>query len=259
MVQPFDGLAVDYDSSFSQSEIGSRMRDRIWGRARSAFAAGDRILDLGCGTGEDAIRLARDGVRVVATDASGDMVEVARRKVAAAGLTDLVEIRHLAIEDLTVDSATDLVNLDGALSDFGPLNCVQDLGGVAGELARRLRPGARALLCVMGPLVPWEWLWFLGHGRPGKAVRRLRRGGNQWRGITIRYPTIGTLRRSFDEFFHTTRVSAIGALVPPSYAEAWATRHPELLRRLDRWERAVETRWPFPWLADHYLIEMERR
>ena len=52
------------------------MRSRIWERARWAFGAGDRVLDRGCGTGEDAIRLARDGVRVVATDASGDMVEV---------------------------------------------------------------------------------------------------------------------------------------------------------------------------------------
>ena len=174
-MQPFDSLAAGYDSSFSQSEIGGRMRSRMWERARSAFAPGDRVLDLGCGTGEDAIRLARDGVRVVATDASRGMVEIARRKVEAAGLTDLVETRHLAIEDLTADSALDLVGFDGVLSDFGPLNCVEDLGGVAIELARRLRSGGAALLCVMGPLVPWEWLWFLGHGQPGKALRRLRR------------------------------------------------------------------------------------
>ena len=258
-VQPFDGLAADYDSSFSRGEIGRVVRARVWRRARAAFGTGDRVLDLGCGTGEDAIRLARDGVNVVATDPSGDMVRIARGKVAAAGLTDRVDVRRLAIEDLTVGSATDLMDLDGVLSDFGPLNCVEDLGGVAEELARRMRPGAKALLCVMGPVVPWEWVWFLGHGQLGKAIRRLRPGGNPWRGITIRYPTIGTLRKAFHESFRVTRLSAIGVFVPPSYAEPWAARHPRLLRRLDRWEQAVETLWPFPWLADHYLIELECR
>jgi hypothetical protein len=54
------------------------------------------------------------------------------------------------------------------------------------------------------------------------------------------------------------RVSALGALVPPTFAEPWAVRHPRLLAALDSLERRAETAWPLPWLADHFLIELER-
>jgi hypothetical protein len=138
------------------------------------------------------------------------------------------------------------------------LNCLDDMPGVAGGLARLLRPGGVALLCVMGPLVPWEWVWFLARGAPRKAFRRLKRGGTAWRGMTIRYPPIGAVRRAFAPAFRLRRAVAIGALLPPSYAEGWAGRHPRLLDALDRWERRCERLPPLPWLADHYLLELER-
>jgi hypothetical protein len=106
--------------------------------------------------------------------------------------------------------------------------------------------------------VPWEWAWFLGHGQPGKAFRRLTRGGVGWRGLRIRYPSIRALRKAFSPAFRMRRVAALGVFLPPSYAEGWASRHPGLLDRLDRWERRMETLPPLPWLADHYLIELER-
>jgi SAM-dependent methyltransferase len=251
------------------------------------FAPGDRVLELGCGTGEDAVRLGHHGVRVLATDASPAMVAAARRKVDAAGLLDLIEVRQLALEELprlggqasavvlrevSKDSSEEISPLaseapprlagspfDGAFSSFGGFNCVRDPRGPARDLAALLRPGARLLLCVMGPLVPWEWGWFMLRAQPAKAFRRLRRGGVPWRGMVIRYPAIGAMKRAFAPEFRTRRVAALGVLLPPSYAEPWAARHPRLLARLDRWERRWETVPPLPRLADHYLLELERR
>jgi len=237
-------------------------------RLLAAFQEGDRVLELACGTGEDAVHLGRHGVRVLATDASPGMVAEARRKVEAAGLRDLVEVRQLALEELPrlggrgsapPASLAGGPPFDGAFSSFGGFNCIADPRGPARDLAALLRPGARVLLCVMGPLVPWEWAWFLLRGRPGKALRRLRPGGAAWRGMVIRYPSIRAMKRAFELEFRPRRTAAIGALLPPSYAEPWAARHPRLLARLDRWERRWETRPPLPWLADHYLLELERR
>jgi hypothetical protein len=67
------------------------------------------------------------------------------------------------------------------------------------------------------------------------------------------------MKRTFAPEFQARRNAALGALLPPSYAEPWAARHPRLLARLDRWERRWETLPPLPWLADHYLLELERR
>lgn len=256
LATPFDGIAADYDRAFTDSAIGRRQRAAVWRRLDATFAPGDRVLELNCGTGEDAVHLGARGVRVLATDISEPMLAVAHAKVEHAGLTGTVELARVAIERLP-HAAPD--GFDGAFSNFGGLNCIDDLPAVARALAAMLRPGAPALLCVMGPLVPWEWGWHLAHGQPRKAVRRLRRGGTAWRGLTIRYPSIGGVRRAFAPHFAQRRVAAIGALVPPSYAEAWAQRHPRLLALLDRWERRLETLPPLPWLADHYLIELERK
>lgn len=214
------------------------------------------MLELNCGTGEDAVHLARRGVSVLATDASPAMVERARAKAEAAGVADRVETRLLPFEALGELAGR---GFDGALSDFGGLNCAADLAPVARGLAAALRPEAVAVLCLMGPVVPWEWLWFLARGRPGRAFRRLRPGGDDWRGLRVRYPTAGRTRRLFGAGFRPLRTAALGALLPPPYAEEWARRRRGWVLRLDRWERRLETVFPLPALADHYLLELERR
>lgn len=257
----FEALAADYDRTFTTSTIGTAMRRAVWRHLDHCFAAGDRVLELGCGTGEDALHLAQRGVSIVAVDAAPAMVEATHRKAAAAGLATHIEARTLTIEHLHTLPATGRTDayFDGAFSNFGALNCVAALPPVAAALAARLRPEARLLLCVMGPLVPWEWLWYLRHGKFDKAFRRLRRQGVPWRGLTVRYPSPATVRRAFAPAFRPRRTVAIGALLPPTYAEPWAARHPRLLARLGRWERRLEGVPPLPWLADHYLLELERR
>jgi SAM-dependent methyltransferase len=255
---PFDAVATDYDSKFTQSTIGQYLRAAVWRRLDAAFRPGERVLELNCGTGEDALHLAERGVRVLATDNSRRMLAETRAKIDRAGLAQAVEVAPLAIEDLALGQARPLGPFDGVLSNFGGLNCVDNLAGVARGLAGIVRPGGRALLCMMGPAVPWEWGWYLAHGQPRKAARRLRRGGAEWQGLTVRYPTAGKVRQTFAPHFVQRRVAGLGVLVPPTYAQAWAAWHPRLLATLDRWERRVETIPPFPWLGDHFLIEFER-
>jgi SAM-dependent methyltransferase len=251
----FESLAADYDRSFTATTIGTMMRRAVWRRCDLRFPAGSRVLEMNCGTGEDAVHLGQRGVHVYATDAAAAMVEIASIKVARAGVGERVKVAKLAWEDL------DLLEqdcFDGALSNFGGLNCVADVESIRLPLAERLRPGAVALLCVMGPLTPWEWVWYLLRKDPGKAFRRLRRGGAAWSGQRIRYPTIGSIRRALWPQFRALRASAIGAILPPPYVERWASRHPSMLARLERWERRLEALPPLPWLADHYLLELER-
>lgn len=267
-------MAADYDREFTATLIGAAMRRAVWRRLDTAFRPGERVLELNCGTGEDATYLGRRGVHVLATDVSAAMVAQARAKAERAGLAEIVQVQQLdiadlrcTIADLRLDAEADpIVNhqskivhqFDGVLSNFGGLNCVDDLTGVAAGLAGLVRPGGRALLCVMGPLTPWEWGWYLARGEPRKAFRRLRHGGTPWRGLTIRYPSIGALRRAFALGWRLTRVSAVGALLPPSYAEGWAAQHPRLLAGLARWEGRLAALPPLPWLADHYLAEFVR-
>lgn len=249
----FDDRADTYDR-FTDGVIGRTLRAAVQRRLLARFRPGDRVLEINCGTGEDAVWLASRGIHVVATDVSAGMLSVARRKVHDHGVADRVDLRQVAIE--AVD--TRLGSFDGLLSNFGGLNCVASLGAVAPRLAACVRPGGFALWCVMGPLVPWEWAWFMAQARPAAAFRRLRRGGVDWRGIRVRYPSVRETTRAASPWFVRRRVAALGCFVPPPYADAWALRHRDSLERLNRLERLVEALRPCPDLSDHYLIELER-
>lgn len=251
----FDALAGAYDAQFTTSIIGGMMRRAVWARCAARFSAGMRVLEMNCGTGEDALWLAQRGVQVLATDVSTAMLQVARDKAAASSRSESARFQRLAWEQLeTLDEGT----FDGMLSNFGGLNCVSDLRSAASALAARLRPGACAILCIMGPVVPWEWVWFLAQGDPAKAFRRLRRAGTQWSGITVHYPSIAKTRRAFAPEFRMLRVSALGAVLFPPYTEWRMARFPRVIAALERVERHLETVWPLPQLADHYVLELER-
>ena len=195
------------------------------------------------------------GVQVFATDASPAMLQIAENKLAGSPGSASARFARLAWEEL---DSFDAGPFDGVLSNFGGLNCVGDLRVAAHALAKKLRPGAAAILCIMGPAVPWEWLWFLALGKPTAAFRRLRRNGAEWSGITIHYPSIAKTRRAFAPEFRLLRASGVGALLPPPYTEKFLGRFPRVLAGLDRVERRFETLWPLPMLADHYLLEFER-
>jgi SAM-dependent methyltransferase len=101
---------------------------------------GEQILDVGCGVGTTAVRLAREaGAQVVAADISPLMRERAAANVASAGLTDRVPVEEADILALPyADGAFDAVVAE-AVTMF------VDRPRAAAELARVCRAGGRVL------------------------------------------------------------------------------------------------------------------
>lgn len=255
----FDEIAGSYDDVFSQSPVGKCMRRAVWRRLQAHFQPGMKVLELNCGTGEDALFLARRGLSVTATDVSRSMLDRTRQKARQAGLGHLIEVLPADLNSLHEEGSLKGRRFQGLLSNMGGLNCLSDWEALAQALAPMLEPGSPALLCVMGPLAVWDWIGFSLQGRPSQAARRLHPGGVGWKGLRIRYPSPGRLTRAFRPHFRPSRVSAVGILLPPPLVgEDWARRHPLLLSLLEGWERRWETVFPLPYLADHYLLELER-
>lgn len=252
----FDDLAARYDATFTASALGRALRALTWERLDAVLAASRRVLEIGCGTGEDAVHLALRGTTVLATDPSPSMLRVAAAKALDAGCADRIEFRCLPMERLGVELAGE--RFDGVWSNFGALNCVPRLDAVAAELAALLEPGAPLAWVVMGRHVPWEWAWFLARGDRRKAFRRRQGGGAVWRGMRIAYPTPAELERMLAPYFAPTRRAALGFVLPPSYASGWLERRPRLLSAIVRAERAVQRCQALAALADHYIFEARR-
>lgn len=228
----------------------------VWTHFERSFHVGDHVLELGCGTGEDALALARRGITVTAIDASESMVERARAKARRFGLEE-----HIELEAISMELAPAMYRgrlFDGIFSNFGAINCVSDYATLAAGLARLLRPGAPLIWVVMGRHVPWEWAWQLAHGQWRKSWRRLEPSGTDWRGIHIEYPTPGELAESLQPHFTVEQTHPLGWALPPSYAAGWLNRHPRTLKAVTRIERGLHGSGLLARLADHYIIRASR-
>ena len=78
----FDPVARTYDTSFTQSVTGSLQRNRVWKYLDTLSMEGsqNKVLELNCGTGEDAVWLCKKGFIVTATDLSAEMLAIAEGK-----------------------------------------------------------------------------------------------------------------------------------------------------------------------------------
>ena len=202
----FDQVAAQYDALWTNSAVGRAQRDQVWRHIDLLFQAGDRVLDLGCGTGEDAAHLKDRGVIVKATDPSPAMLAIARLRVGDQAI--------LAGDWQSAAPAS----FDGVLSDFGALNCVADLDSAARDIARLVRPGGRLALCVIGRFCLQESLYYCARLKFAKAFRRWRGSAPSSLGITIHYPAVRDLAAAFAPAFTLRRIVGIGLFVPPSYA-----------------------------------------
>ncbi len=251
----FDDLAPEYDASFTSTPLGSVLRALVWSRLDRVLAGARRVLEIGCGTGEDAIRLACRGARVLAIDASPAMLRVAAEKARVQGCSERIDFRCLPMEEL--DSIRTAEKFDGTLSNFGALNCTIELPSVIRSVAEQLEPGARLVWVLMGRYVPWEWGWYLLRAEPKKAWRRLRDSAS-WRGLTIAYPMPRDVKRMLQPFFRVDSLSPLGFALPPSYAAAWLNRRPQMLAALTHLEHMAQGCSPLASCADHYIVEATR-
>jgi SAM-dependent methyltransferase len=118
----------------------------------SNFGVGsiERVLDLGCGTGNHAIPLGRRGFDVTGVDRSESMLGLARTKAAAAGVD--ITFARSAIQDLDLDATFDAGLLMFAVLGYQLEN--DDVIRSLDAIRRHLREGALLLFDVWyGPAV----------------------------------------------------------------------------------------------------------
>lgn len=255
----FDHVAASYDSLFTFSVIGKSQRDAVRKRVLSVFSPASHILELNCGTGQDALFMARSGMTVTACDASAGMIEQARSRMATEAPDARVQFLELPTEE--VDRLPEPMNFDGVFSNFSGLNCVPNLKGAMQRIAGRLRQGAPLLLCLSTRYCLWEIAYFLLRGDVRKARRR-------WKGVAdvrigelefpVYYLTLAQLRGIFAPEFRLVCAAGIGITVPPSYLESWIIGHPRLFRRMEQVDEVVRT-WPLlRTVGDHMLLHFEK-
>ncbi|HEX2790794.1 MAG TPA: class I SAM-dependent methyltransferase [Steroidobacteraceae bacterium] len=257
----FDSVAADYDGPRGNNALIQDMREEMWRWLDATFAGPSRLIDIGCGTGLDAIRMARAGHRITATDWSPQMVQRTHDRALREQLQSRVQTMAVGAQQLArIDGSG---SYDGAYSNLGPLNCVPDLAAVAGECARLLRPGGALVFSVIGRLCPWEIAHYLRRRQWQRVRLRFARGfvpvSMNLRTIWTHYYWPRELYRAFSPQFALGHFRALCLSVPPPYLGWMRERHPSWHDRLWRMDRAIAG-WPLLRnIGDHFLIVMTRR
>jgi ubiquinone/menaquinone biosynthesis C-methylase UbiE len=254
----FDSIARSYDEIFTRSLIGRAQREAVWNVLSQLFHKGQRVLEINCGTGEDALFLAQQGVRVLACDASRTMIEVAQQKLQWAANGFNAEFKHLATEEIgSLAPAT----FDGVFSNFSGLNCIGNLSEVASQLGSLTQEGAPLAVCLSTRVCAWELVHFGIHLDFRRAVRRLSGlavvsfDSHQ---VPVHYPTVSQIRKIFSPWFRLKTIRGIGVFVPPSYMESWARTNPTLLKRLQTLDSLLAGSPVLRITGDHVLLFFER-
>jgi SAM-dependent methyltransferase len=257
----FDSVAADYDGPRGNNTLIQEMRAEMWTWLDATFSAPGRLIDIGCGTGLDAIRMARLGHRVTATDWSGQMVGRTRDRAEREQLTERVQAVAVGGQDF--ERLEGDATYDGAYSNLGPLNCVPDLEILSRECARLLRPGGQLVFTVIGRLCPWE----VGHYARLRRWARVRiRFARKFVPVNMNNHTIWTryylpreFYSAFEKHFTLEHYRGLCTFAPPPYLTWAREKHPRLHAWLWRLDRRTAG-WPvLRSMGDHFLIVMKKR
>lgn len=265
MISEFDKAAVSYDVDFTETKIGLLQRKSVYKNVETLLRKPTKklnILEVNCGTGQDATFMAKQGHRVFATDISSQMISEATRKVANQKLDNLISLQQadmLELEGICSTSSFDLI-----FSNFGGLNClspsqITEMGSVFSQL---LKPQGKLCLVVMPSFCVWECSYFLLKLKLKEAFRRTRKSvfaNVSGELVETWYYSPNKFTSLIGNHFIKRKILPIGFFIPPSYLESFFRNKPKTLRALHKLERIFSQ---FSWLSawsDHYYIELNKK
>lgn len=262
-IPSFDSAAVSYDTDFTFTQTGLLQRERVYHFLTKYLSADSsaKILEINCGTGEDALWLARKSYSVTATDASFKMIETANKKRQKNNFDNL-KFEVCAFETLT--SQYQKENFDLIFSNFGGLNCVDenDLKKLAKDFSTLLKPNGKFIAVVMGRNCAWEIIYFMLKLKFKSAFRRSSKKGVMANvGTSLQetfYYSPEDIKSIFNSHFAVLSANPIGFALPPSYLDGFFRNKKILLKLLQRIERMLS----FSFLSnfgDHFFIVLESK
>jgi SAM-dependent methyltransferase len=224
----FDSIATVYDESLPPHVVEHYLRKRT--RFVVEHCPRGRGLDVGCGTGVLAARLARAGFEMAGVDPSNGMLDVLR------ATSPEVEARTASGTDLPFeDGSFDLVLTVAVLHHIAH---PEDVRRTLAEMVRVARPGGRVLVWDHNPRNPY---W-------GRLMAKVPQDTGEER-LIPEQEVVGGLRAAGATILSSTQLGMVPDFTPPAALRAAAAgerlvERTPLVRRLGAHNVVLATKGP---------------
>ncbi|MBK5277348.1 MAG: methyltransferase domain-containing protein [Bacteroidia bacterium] len=253
----FSKQSLNYDSIDQENQVLQDMRQQVYHHVSDFLKVESRILELNAGTGIDALHYVTQGHNVFATDLSDGMISQIEKKIIKHHFQDRFICQQLSYDKLDQLKGQ---KFDYVFSNFGGLNCIDDLSKVTMNLPAILNTGAFITWVIMPPISLWELLWvFKGYGK--KAFRRLYKNGVtahlEGEYFKTYYHSLAQIKNAFGYKFKFIKSEGLCALSPPPANGDFPVRNPRVYQSLRILDSFVRSRFPFNRWADHIIVTFQ--
>jgi ubiquinone/menaquinone biosynthesis C-methylase UbiE len=246
-----------FDELEKQNPILQYMRTEVHGYMHSIIKPGDKILELNAGTGIDAVTFAEWECDVLATDLSEGMLSELDLKKQKSSFGNRIETRQLSFNDL---SSIEEKRFNHVFSNFGGLNCADNLEEVVEQIKLMLLRNGYATLVIMPPVSPLEMMTFFKGNK--NAFRRFKKKGVDSKVENIHFKTfyysVKDLKGYFGKNYRCNHLQSLGLFVPPPHADHFVKRNLKLFGLMKNFDKTFGR---FPLLrniGDHFIISFQK-
>lgn len=254
----FSNQSKIFDELDKQNPILQWMRTQIRAHVLTVVKPTNTLLELNAGTGLDAVFFANNGINVVATDNAAGMITEIKKKIIATNLAKNLTVQNCSFNDL---STLKTQTFDAIFSNFGGLNCAENLDNVIKQFDDLLTQNGTATLVIMPPVCPWEIALAL-KGNFKIAFRRFKKQGaiSHLEGVyfNTNYYTPNYVRKAFGKKYKMIALIGLGIISPPPYLENFAIKYPKIYTILTSIDNKINKIPLIRSCGDHYLITMQK-
>jgi ubiquinone/menaquinone biosynthesis C-methylase UbiE len=258
--EAFNRQAGVFDELYKSNALIRYKRERVRDHMLWLLQPNSQVLELNCGTGEDAMFFAQRGHAVHATDISECMLRELKNKIAASDVP--LPISHELCSFTALDFLKNKGPFDHIFSNFGGLNCTGELERVLASFPPLLKPNGIVTLVILSKFCTWETL-LLFRGKFKTAFRRLfsskgRTAHVEGKHFKCWYYSPSYVAKQLPDF-EVLSVEGLCSLVPPSYIEGFDQRYPGILRFLQKKEAKLKSKWPWKSTGDYFIISLQKK
>jgi len=263
VVDAFDSASEEYDYTISRNYINNWIRKRSINEIRKLVTQDDLLLEIGCGTGAEAIELSRYVRGIVATDISDKMLTILKKKAIAKRLeTKIFTVRLRASQVVDVQPFLPKETVRVAYSLNGALNCEPELDRVPGLLSRIISTNGYFVCSIRNTLCLPETI---SHSLV-LQLDKLNTRKNQPTMVSVGGMDIPSLYyppnrfvHFFHPFFRVKKIIGLPAFMPPAYLNDYYLQTGILGHLLQRLETILGDWFPFNRFGDQTLFVLQRR